>query len=274
MIKNPKQITALLLKREFQTTWALSLVVGILMAGTSLVGLIFPSSLYPSPEFVRAFRVNDAINLLVGLPGLLGSLWLVRRGRLVGMLLWPGALLYVLYNYLAYTFGMPLRWITLAFLLLVLLSAALLIDLLKNIDHQAVRIRLAGKVPEKSGWLLFLFGVAFFLRAVVTLGSTIFSQATLPLSEIGVLVADIALSVPWAISGIWLLRRQPFGYGSGLGFLFALTMLFTGLILLLLLQPLLTEAPFDLESVLTILGMGLICSVPFGLFVRAVLSTE
>lgn len=76
----------------------MTLVVGILIAGMSLVGLVFPSSLYPSPEFVQSFRVNDASNLLIGLPGLLGSLWLVQRDRLVGMRLWPGALLYVLYN--------------------------------------------------------------------------------------------------------------------------------------------------------------------------------
>jgi hypothetical protein len=246
-----------------------------MMAALSLWGLMAPDSLYPSDAFIQSYQVNDAVNLLVGLPALAMSLWLVRHGRLIGFLFWPGALLYVLYNYLAYVFGLPFRWFSLIFLALVLLSAILLYVLLRDIDHHHVQSRLAGKVPEVlAGWLLIIFGVGFFLRALGIVVSAILEHTALPVSEVGVLVADIVLSLPWAIGGLRLIQRRPFGYGGGLGFLFALSMLFLGLTLLLLLQPVLTDAPFDATSLLVILGMSLVCFIPFGLFVRGVLRVD
>jgi hypothetical protein len=51
-------------------------------------------------------------------------------------------------------------------------------------------------------------------------------------------------------------------------------MLFIGLIMFLLLQPVLTDAPFVLVDIIVVFIMGLICFIPFGLFVRGVVSTE
>lgn len=263
------------LKKDILNHQIGSLMVGIWMGVISLWGLIVPGSLYPSQVLVQSYRVNDAINLLVGLPALLISLWLVRRGRLIGLLFWPGALLYVLYNYLAYIFGIPFRWVSLNFVALVLLSAVLLVDLLRQIDHSAVQTRLSDKVPVRlAGWLLIIFGVGFFLRAVGPVLGALVDNTSLPVSEAGVLVADLVCSLLWAAAGLSLVRRRPFGYGSSLGFLYALSMLFLGLILLLLLQPVMTPAPFDLGSLVVILVMSLVCFIPFGLYVRGVLSAS
>jgi len=51
-------------------------------------------------------------------------------------------------------------------------------------------------------------------------------------------------------------------------------MLFVGLIVYLLLQPVLTSAPFSLTDVIVVLVMGLICSVPFALFIRGVVRSR
>ena len=59
---------------------------------------------------------------------------------------------------------------------------------------------------------------------------------------------------------------------TGLGLLFQSSMLFIGLIIFLLLQPFLTAAPFVLTDVVVIFIMGLICFIPFALFVRGVVS--
>jgi pilus assembly protein TadC len=42
------------------------------------------------------FLAQDALAIVLGLPILLGSIWLARRGSLIGMLPWPGALIYLL----------------------------------------------------------------------------------------------------------------------------------------------------------------------------------
>lgn len=65
------------------------------------------------------FLAHDGFNLVVGLPILLGSLWLARRGSLIGLLLWPGALFYVLYTYALYVVGAPFSALFLPYVALV-----------------------------------------------------------------------------------------------------------------------------------------------------------
>ncbi len=259
--------------RNLRLAYTLSFFIGLLMAGVSLVGLLFPDSLYPSNELRNSSIPNDLVNLFIGLPILFGSMWLTRRGELVGLLLWPGALLYVLYNYAAYIFGIPFSLVTMVYMALVLLSAFIIIDLYRSIDRKSVQARLYGSVPLKTaGWVLVVFGVLFFFRAVSIIAQSVTARTTLPASEIGVLIADLVISTLWFAGGAMLLRGMPLGYVSGLGLLFAGSMLLIGLIMFLLLQPLLTDAPFALVDVLVVAVMGLICFIPFALFLRGVLS--
>jgi hypothetical protein len=61
---------------------------------------------------------------------------------------------------------------------------------------------------------------------------------------------------------------------SGLGLLFQGSMLFIALIAFLLLQPLLNDVPFVVMDVVVIAVMGLICFIPFALFVRGVTAKQ
>lgn len=258
------------LRQGFKTVRNGSILLAALMGLMSLAGLVFPNAIYPSEELTRTFLANDLVNLILGLPILLVTMRLARRGSLLGLLTWPGALLYSLYNYTAYIFSIPPGWITAVNLVIVLLSAYLIVIIFKDIDGDWVQGQIAGKVPEGlGGWVLVLFGVAFVLR---TIGS--FAGGSPPLTEVGVLIADLVLSTAWIAGGVLLLRQKPLGYASGTGLLFAGAALFTGLILFLLLQPIITDAPFDLAAVVTVLVMSLVCFAPFGLFVRGVMGKE
>jgi hypothetical protein len=95
----------------------------------------------------------------------------------------------------------------------------------------------------------------------------------LPISEISVLIADIVISIFFIAGGCLLLRRSSLGYVSGLGLLFVASMLFISLIMVLLLQPVLTNAPFVLVDIIVVSIMGLICFIPFGFFVREVVAS-
>jgi hypothetical protein len=259
--------------RNLTATYALSLVVAFLMTAVSLGGLLFSSDIYLTDELTTMLVPNDVVNLVIGLPILLGSMWLTRRGKLVGLLLWPGALLYFVYNYIAYVVGIPVSFITLAYLVIVLLSAYLIFDLLKKIDRVSVQKQLIGTMSEKvAGWVLTIFGILFTFRAVGMIVQAFIDQVPLPLPELGVLIADLILSALLIGGGALLLRRKPLGYVSGLGLLFAASMLFIGLIIFLLLQPVLTKSPFVLTDVIVVMIMGLICFIPLGLFLRGVVS--
>lgn len=265
------QPVGLPLNRDIRVPWILSMVVVGIMGVMSLAGLVFPDRIYPSEALAQTFMPNDLINLLIGLPYLLVSIYLARRGKLVGLLLWPGALVYVFYNYTAYVVGMPFSWALLVNLLLVLSSAYGFFEIIKRTDIQALKTRLEGLVPRKiAGWFLLVFGALFIFRAVGMIAQAFTDQNSLPLTELGVLIGDMILSTLWVIGGVFLLQRKPLGYASGLGLLFAAGLLFIGLILFLLVQPILTSAPFAPVDVLVVGIMGLVCFIPVVLYLRAV----
>jgi hypothetical protein len=201
------------------------------------------------------------------------SIWLTRRGKLIGLLCWPGALLYTFYNYIAYIFGMPFGWVILLYTLLTMLSAYTVYILMKAIEWKKVKDKLAGKIPEKfTGGFLVFYGVAFFFLALSVITGANADQGTVSMPDVGVSIADTVLSVLLFVGGILLFRRKPLGYASGMGLLFAASTLFIGVILIVLLQPVLTDTPFVLEDVIVLSGMALICFIPTGLFMRGVLS--
>jgi hypothetical protein len=93
-------------------------------------------------------------------------------------------------------------------------------------------------------------------------------------SELATAVADLVIIPAWVAGGVLLWRRLAFGYVVGAGLLFQASMLFVGLLVFFVVQPVLTAVPFRAGDFVTILVMGLVCFIPFGLFVRGVLSRE
>lgn len=71
--------------RNLSLAYTLSMIVAILMAGVSLAGLLFQPALYVTNELRQSFVSNDVVNLFIGLPILLGSMMLARRGRLIDL---------------------------------------------------------------------------------------------------------------------------------------------------------------------------------------------
>jgi hypothetical protein len=241
------------------------------MAAASLAGILFPTVLYATAELQQSYLTNDIISILIGLPVLLGSIWFARRGSLYGLLLWPGALLYVVYNYLVYAFGNPFGWLTIFSLVLVVISTLAIINLVGSIDAGKVKQKIAEKTPRRiAGWVMIVFGAFFIVRVAGIIAGAVTGGTPLPLSEIGLAVADVTLSVLWIIGGILLLRRQSLGYLSGLGLLFAASVLFIGLLVFFILQPFLSDVFFAWVDFLVVLLMSLVCFVPFGLYARAI----
>jgi hypothetical protein len=273
MNTNQEHNASLPIRRNLTLTYAFSLIIAILMAAASVAGLMYRTTIYPTDELLRTFVSNDVVNLFIGLPILLGSMWLARRGKLIGLLCWPGALFFVLYNYIVYVFAMPLNVAFLLHLALVTLSVYTLIGLVASIDGKAVQQRLTGAVPERlAGGVLAGLGLLFFLRVIGVIVNALTSQTPIAETELALHISDFLISPAWVIGGVLLWRRKEFGYVTGLGLLFQASMLFIALIIFLLLQPFLTTAPFVLADVVVIFTMGLICFIPFALFVRGVMS--
>ena len=273
MNTNQERNTNLPIRRNLTLTYALSFIIAILMAAASVAGLLYRTVVYPTDELLRSFVSNDVVNLFIGLPILLGSMWLAWRGKLIGLLFWPGALFFVLYSYAVYVFAMPLNAAFLFHLTLVMLSAYTLIGLVASIDRERVRQRLTGSVPERlAGGILAGFGILFFLRVIGVMVRALIRQAPFTEIEFALNTSDYLITPAWVICGVLLWQRKAFGYVAGLGLLFQASMLFIGLIISLVLQPFLTAAPFAPVDVVVVFVMGLISFIPLALFVRGVVS--
>lgn len=260
--------------RSLVPIYILSLIIGLLMAVASLAGLLFQSAVYPTDELRRSFVSNDVVNLLIGLPILLGSMTLAWRGKLIGLLFWPGALFYIAYNSIAYSISMSSGLMLLPYLMLAALSVAAMIGLLTGIDSAAIKQRLNARVPERfAAGVLIGFGALYFARAIGILINVVNGQMTLDTPETAVGVADFITTPFWLMVGVLLWRKRAPGYAAGTGLLFQASMLFIGLLVFFILQPVVAGVPFPMNDFIVILVMGMICFIPFGLFVRGVLSS-
>jgi hypothetical protein len=173
-------------------------------------------------QIAQAALAQDALSLVAGLPILLGSLWLARRGSLIGLLLWPGALFYVLYSYALYLVSA----LFLPYLALVAVSAYTTIGLVASVDGEAVRQRLAGVVPARTvGGILV--GLALLTLAQDAGGAVVTALAggapVAPLAQ-HVWIVDLAVEVPAVlVGGVLLWRREALGYVAGAGLLLGAT---------------------------------------------------
>lgn len=270
-----KQTTGWPVKHDLRFFFILSFILAGLMIIVSAAGFWWRNSIYSTQELLETFAPNDAVNLFIGVPILLISLWLAWQGKWFGLLCWPGALFFVFYNYLAYIIALPFDWRFPIHVIMIVLSVAAIIGVVRAIDAEAVKRRLEGKVREKlTGGILMGFGALFLVRALVTVVGALAGGSILPISDLAVNISDIAISPAMIIGGVQLWRRKAFGYASGLGMLYMASMLFIALIAFFMLQPVITTTAFKLVDTLVILIMGMVCFVPFFMFSKSVWNSQ
>ena len=162
-IATRSKTASLPIKHAITLAYAASLVVAVLVGIVSATALVVGSAAqygvdpkvargvtsYTAGLIVPGFLAQDIFNLVVALPILLGSLWFARRGSTVALLVWPGALFYMLYTYSHYLVGAQFNSMFLAYAALVALSAFTTIGLVSSIDGEIVRRGLSGVVPAR-----------------------------------------------------------------------------------------------------------------------------
>ena len=272
-------------KGDLVLAYILSAATAVLVASVSVAGLALGRASLYGPDaalaagvatstagiVVPGFFAHDLFNLAVGLPLLLATLWAARRGSLVGLLLWPGALFYVLYSYAQYLLGAPFGPLFLAYVLLVVLSAYATIDSVAIIDGTTVRQRMSGTVRART------VGGILVALALLTLGQDAGGaiatavgggNSTEPLAR-AVWTADLTINVPATlVGGVLLWRRAALGYVVAAGLLFAFGLTPIALAAMLALQPWLTGSAVDSSTILGLLVFAVVAFVPLAFFVR------
>jgi hypothetical protein len=272
---------AMPLKRDLTLVSRASLLLTLLVGLVSAAGLASGSTVDPKTGFgvttstagvlVPGFLAQDILNLVVGLPVLIGALWLARRGSVFGLLLWPGALFYLVYTFAHYVMAAPFGPLFLGHVAIVVLSAWTMTAMVTAIDGDAVRVRLAGAVrPRLVGGILV--GLALLTVGQDATGalSTAVSNAG-PIDPVarGVWTADLTLAVPaMLIVGGLLWRRAALGYVAAAGLLLSFGLTSVVIAAMILLQPVLTGAPIDGATVVGLLIFGAVSLAPLLLFAR------
>ncbi len=235
-----------------------SLVVAIITAVVSIAGILYWDVIYPAPQAVGSVG-SDVFNLIAILPILLISMWLAHRGSLIGILLWPGALFYVLYIYVFNIIGLPVTALFLPYVILVVLSAYTIIGLAASINDDAVRQQLAGVVPRRavSGVLIalaFLF-IAIDAYAVI---SALLNNAPVDIQKQSTWIVDFVVECPaLLIGGILLWRRVAAGYVASVGLLLQIGALLVAVPVGAMLGAVLTGSLIDTSSAMLFI-MGVI----------------
>lgn len=263
------------IKSKLTSAYIISILIVLLTCFASIMGVVKPDLIYPNESLVQTFVPNDVTTLLIGLPILIFSMIATHRAKVIGLQFWLGAVVFNLYNLISYLYALPFQWNFFINLILLGLDLFAIIKLLFTIDGKRISEKIRGHVHEKfCGGVIAAFGILFFVRAILVFIDVIFYGKVLPKAELAPNLSDIIISPVFIIVGISLWKKKALGYIGGLGSLFLAVMLFVGLILFMLIQPILTDEAFSLMDIIIITVMGMVCAIPFVVFIRGVMASS
>ncbi len=263
------------IKRDLTLAYLVSGIVALIMSVASVAGLLYGSHIYPASQ-VSSDTGTDALNLVAGLPILLSSMWLARRGSLIGLLCWPGALFYILYVYIFYVLGVPFNALFLPYVVLVTLSAYTTIALVASIDGEAVWRRLSGGVPARTtAVLLILTAILFMAVDVIAIATALANRTPVGSATRVSWIADFTVQLPaLLIVGVLLWRRQALGYVAAPGLLLQGSVLNAGFAIVLLLQSIFIGSAINAPFVALVFVIGAISFSLLVFFMRGAASGQ
>ena len=162
-------------------------------------------------------QANDLVTLMLGLPLLVASFWLARRGSLRGRLLLTGTLGFFLYTYMSMCFGAAYNSFFLVYVALFGLSLYAFILSMMSFDLAALPARFSDRLPRRGIAGVFFFTAAFLALAWLGRIAATFAPGAIPalenITSMFIQAMDLALIVPLCVlAAILLLRRSPWGY--------------------------------------------------------------
>jgi len=196
-----------------------SIIIAILASISTLSGL-FWRGLYKHDTVSMAAQGmgQDLITLIICIPLLLLSLYLISRNSLRGQLIWMGTLFYFAYTYAIASFGVAYNQLFLAYVALFSISMYTFLYGLFSLDVNHVKKSISPGITIKAAgvFLVVIATLVIFMWVNMIVGSLLTGTAPLKLESYTTLVVqamDLAVLLPAAvISGILLLKGKELGY--------------------------------------------------------------
>lgn len=225
----------------------LTILLAIFLALVSIAGAFFPETYARDNPSMGAQGVGqDLVDLFIAVPLLLLSFYYTSRGRRVASLIYGGTLLYIMYSFIIYCFGVNFNQFFLLYCLTLSLSLYSFILLISDLRHLQVEDWFDGAPVRLISVYLIIVAIIFYvlwLKSIVP--ATI--QNTIPkdVSEYGLLVnpvhvIDLVFALPGLIIGAVLIRRRKsLGYiisAIALVFMVLLTLALAAMVVLLVVR--------------------------------------
>lgn len=215
----PGAVTTSDLSTALHACFGATAVITLLLAIAAGSGLFLGAYDHETTFSRNAFRGTDLVSLAVVVPLLVVATRSARRGSTRGLLLWLGALAYVVYQY-GYTFAYGWNRLFLIYLVLLALSGFTIARALIAVDAGAVAANFDETAPTRAvSTYLWVVGAGLGVMELAQIVPTLFTgdkpQIVLdtghPTSPVFIL--DLGLIVPLMIlAGSWLRSNRPWGY--------------------------------------------------------------
>jgi hypothetical protein len=161
---------------------------------------------------------QDIVTIILGIPLLLISLYLARKGRIKGKLLLTGALGYFLYTYVSYSFLSMYNSFFLIYAAIMSMSFFAFILSMMSYNLESLNLYFRDRMPVKpvGGLLIFIACILglMWMKMIITplISGTVPSELE-HYTTLTIQALDLGFVVPTAIlSGILLIKRRSFGY--------------------------------------------------------------
>jgi hypothetical protein len=206
-----------------RTATLLTLLIVLLLPVATATGLFMSGFYRDTTWMIPQARGQDLVTLIVVEPLLIGALIGAQRKRVAALLLWMGALGYVLYTYAMYSYTTYFNALFLVYVGLFSTSLFALIDLLVHLDLTQIRAAIRPTMPARVVAAFCALVGAFFLAAWLgqivpaTLQGTVpepLLLAKTPTSAVH--VQDLAVVLPlFFAAAVWLWQRRLWGFVLG-----------------------------------------------------------
>ncbi|MCU4717455.1 hypothetical protein [Halapricum hydrolyticum] len=197
-----------------------TLVILVLAAISSLLGVFRPGHYQAAPELVESYQVQDITILVVGIPVVAAGLRYAVRNSPRGRIVWLGGLAYMTYMWFSISIQIPFNELFLVYIVLAGLSLFTFVSGLVTTDVNTIHQALGGRInPSLYSGALAVIGVGLATLWLSDIVPPLLSGTTPPLIEeagpqaMASHVIDLGIVVPSIIvAAAWLYQERPWGY--------------------------------------------------------------
>ena len=203
--------------------WALSAVLLVAAAFSTVTALAMPELVHGPAVMVGSMRGTALVMLVVALPLVAAAMWAARNGSLLGVVAWIGGVAFIAYQGWMFLFAVPFNGLFLAYVVMFGCGFWSLVALLVRVpvDRYAASFSTALPARALAGWMIVscMAFYALWLKNVVP--GMLDSEAPAFLAGTGMVtptnyVLDMALFLPLTLlvaARMW--RRTPWGLLMG-----------------------------------------------------------